>query len=191
MDGPGIAAVGIGIIFLYGSIKGYSPIKAFDNVIHGENPNHGQSVNAPLVSQSASNGNTSVSGNINGPAKNGDTSAAAIASYKAFAQALVIQHGWSGQFADLDWVIMHESGYNPLATNPSSRAFGIAQALGHGTASTQGSISDEYGNFGTSDAICQAANNGNGYAQLIWMCNYIASRYGSPANTRAQYSNGY
>src|SRR3974390_3523685 len=39
IDGPGLAAVSVGIVFIYGGVKGYSPIKAFENIITGKNPN--------------------------------------------------------------------------------------------------------------------------------------------------------
>ena len=59
MDGPGIAAVAVGIVFLYGGIKGYSPLVAFQNLIQGKNPNEGQANANPLV---ASDPNTPNSG---------------------------------------------------------------------------------------------------------------------------------
>lgn len=58
MDGPGIAAVGVGVIFIYGGVKGYSPIKAFQNLITGKNPNEGQSANL-LTAESQASGNPS------------------------------------------------------------------------------------------------------------------------------------
>lgn len=114
--------------------------------------------------------------------------------YKAFAMALMLRHGWGlgQQWTDFQWIEMHEAGWNPYARNPSSGAFGIAQALGHGNANTAAPNGENnYGNFGTSDAICRAANGGNGYAQLIWMMNYIQIVYGSPSNARARYNLGY
>jgi fibronectin type III domain protein len=114
--------------------------------------------------------------------------------YRAFARALMLRHGWGlgQQWTDFQWIVMAESGWNSLATNPQSGAFGIAQALGHGTANTRAADGENnYGNFSTSDAICRAANSGNGFAQLVWMCNYIATVYGSPSGARARYNLGY
>jgi hypothetical protein len=66
MDGPGIAAVGIGIVFVYGGVKGYSPVKAFENIIKGKNPSENQSgaslVNAASDSGGSSGGVTPTSG---------------------------------------------------------------------------------------------------------------------------------
>lgn len=62
LDGPGIAAIGVGAVFLWGGIKGYSPLRAFQNLITGQNPNTGQST-APLTDPNA---NASVSsGGVN------------------------------------------------------------------------------------------------------------------------------
>lgn len=58
IDGPGIAAVGVGVVFLYGGIKGYSPVKAFENILKGENPNAGQSALALTSTDSPSGGST-------------------------------------------------------------------------------------------------------------------------------------
>lgn len=110
--------------------------------------------------------------------------------YKAFAMALMLRHGWGlgQQWTDFQDIEMHEAGWNPYARNPVTGAFGIAQALGHGNANTAAASGENnYGGFNTSDAICRAANGGNGYAQLIWMMNYIQIVYGSPARAWGQY----
>jgi hypothetical protein len=62
MDGPGIAAVGVGVVFLYGGIKGYSPIKAFENIITGKNPNENQN-SASLVNATSDNSGSGSSSN--------------------------------------------------------------------------------------------------------------------------------
>ena len=115
-------------------------------------------------------------------------------TYMAFAALQCVAHGWGlgRQWADWIWIEMHEAGWNPDARNPSSGAYGIAQALGHGTAATRAANGENnYGNYRTPDAVCRAANSGNGYAQVVWMGNYIAIVYGSPSNARAQYNRSY
>lgn len=42
MDGIGIAAISVGTIFIWGGIKGYSPLKAAENIIQGKHPNENQ-----------------------------------------------------------------------------------------------------------------------------------------------------
>lgn len=43
IDGTAAAAIGVGAVFLWGGIKGYSPLKAFQSILTGKNPNTGQS----------------------------------------------------------------------------------------------------------------------------------------------------
>ena len=106
-------------------------------------------------------------------------------AYQAYAVSLLALHGWPGQYSSFNAIVMQESGWDPHALNPSG-AWGIAQALGHGTAATDaGNGHNQYGGFGTSDAVCKAANGGNGMAQLQWMCNYIREKFGSPAAAEA------
>jgi len=65
-------------------------------------------------------------------------------------------------FAD---IVRRESGWNVHATNPSSGAYGIPQALP-----------------GDKMASAGADWRTNGYTQLRWMVGYLASRWGNPLN---------
>lgn len=99
-------------------------------------------------------------------------------------RAAAAVHGWGkgGQWNALTHLIAAESGGNPNATNPSSGAYGIAQALGHGTSCSSGSHGNNYGpQYGLTCKQAQQANSGNAAQQLRWMLGYIKSRYGTPA----------
>lgn len=87
---------------------------------------------------------------------------------QAFAQKLLSANGWGGQFAALNNIIVRESGWNPLITNPGSGAYGIPQALP-----------------GSKMASAGADWRTNGETQLKWMMRYIRSRYGTPNNAWA------
>ena len=51
----------------------------------------------------------------------------------ALGRQMAAQAGWTGsEWNCLDWLWTRESGWNRLAENPKSGAYGIAQALGHG-----------------------------------------------------------
>lgn len=126
------------------------------------------------------------------------TSASASAGTSSQVNQTVAQYaqqaGWNAsQVTDWNNVIKAESGGNPKAQNPSG-AFGIAQALGHGTANTACPSSgvNEYGGFGLTDAQAQQANCGNAVYQLYWMYQYIKSKWGTPsaawANEQANHS---
>lgn len=108
---------------------------------------------------------------------------AGIAS-TATIRAAATAHGWGngGQWNALTHLIAAESGGNPTARNPSSGALGIAQALGHGTSCSGGTLGNEYGpQYGLTCAQAKAANSGNATQQMRWMLGYIKARYGSPA----------
>jgi hypothetical protein len=66
-------------------------------------------------------------------------------------------------------LVMAESGFNRFARNPTSGAYGIAQAL----------PPTKYPFAG------QAAGGSHAGAQLSWMFSYIAARYGNPLNAWA------
>lgn len=164
LDGPGITAIGIGAVFLWGGIKGFSPLKAFQNLMTGTNPNTGQSSAAltspklltPLV--------TSGGINVTNPTSN------SAAANQALAKQLAINMGhadWTtGQYWS-DWVSLwnQESGWSITAANPSSNARGIAQNIN---------------GYNTTDYIA-----GNAVSQITWGINYIAGRYGNPSAAEA------
>jgi hypothetical protein len=77
-----------------------------------------------------------------------------------YAQTLLAQYGWTGQWSQFNALVMSESGWNPNARNPTSGAYGIPQAL---PASKLGPNASDY------------------HVQLQWMMDYIKQRYGSPA----------
>jgi hypothetical protein len=79
-------------------------------------------------------------------------------------QSLAASYGWTGsQWLALRSLWMGESGWNNLARNPSSGAFGIPQALPPGK-------------------MGAAAVAGSAYAQIIWGLRYIRDVYRNPLN---------
>lgn len=82
----------------------------------------------------------------------------ATGSPKAYARSVL----GSGQFSCLDALAIRESGWNVYATNPSSGAYGIGQALP-----------------GSKMASAGADWRTNGVTQVRWMISYVNGRYGS------------
>jgi SLT domain-containing protein len=83
-----------------------------------------------------------------------------------YARSALTAHGLSpGQWGDLVKLWTRESDWNNLATNPSSGAYGIAQAL----------PASKYPKAG------QEAGGSNPYDQIDWGLSYIKQRYGSIA----------
>ncbi|QJC22421.1 G5 domain-containing protein [Arcanobacterium buesumense] len=83
---------------------------------------------------------------------------------RAIAADLVAGRGWSeAEFACLDQLWQRESGWNHLANNPSSGAYGIPQALP-----------------GSKMASAGADWQTNPATQITWGLGYISGRYGTP-----------
>lgn len=99
----------------------------------------------------------------------GDSEPGAVGGVKGVVQSVASQYGWGGgaQWAALDWLIQHESSWNPNAKNPSSTAYGLFQFLNSTWAGT--------GIGKTSDPRQQAAAG----------MKYISQRYGTPTSAKA------
>jgi hypothetical protein len=176
VKGSYLAIAGAGGLLLWSGLKGKQWSDVLRQLIAGKKP--GAATTAYTIS--GTNPTIAAFGYGAGGSTTGALTAPEAGTYKAFALVLLAKYGWGNQFAAFNNIVMAESSWNPRIANPGSGAFGIAQALGHGTSSTRGTLTNMYGNYGTSDATCRAANSGNGYAQLIWMMSYIKEAYGSP-----------
>lgn len=118
------------------------------------------------VVQSQANGSSNSTGATSGatggnPVGNGQNDKSSLQNY---AKQLLAKYGWAGQWADFNALEMSEAGWDVHATNPSSGAYGLAQAL---PASKYGSAGSDW--------------KSNGDTQLNWMMDYIKGRYGSPS----------
>lgn len=95
-------------------------------------------------------------------------------SPQTVAHALVLRQGWSeSQWSCLDALWTRESGWSTFATNGSSGAYGIPQALPGWKMASAGS------DWRT-----------NPITQIRWGISYIASKYGTPCAALA-HSNAY
>ncbi|MFE3520123.1 transglycosylase SLT domain-containing protein [Streptomyces sp. NPDC059161] len=79
------------------------------------------------------------------------------------AQTIAQQMMPSDQFQCFSNIVNHESGWNPSATNASSGAYGLVQALP-----------------GSKMASAGADWQSNPATQIKWGLNYMKERYGSP-----------
>ncbi|MGA5821658.1 transglycosylase SLT domain-containing protein [Kitasatospora sp. NPDC094028] len=87
----------------------------------------------------------------------------ATAASAATPQSVAAQIVPANQLASFNQIITHESGWNVTATNPSSGAYGLAQALPGSKMASAGS------DWQTNPAT-----------QIKWALDYMNSRYGSP-----------
>lgn len=90
----------------------------------------------------------------------------------AQARALAQQLVPAGQFACFDDIITRESSWNMHATNASSGAYGLAQAL---PGDKMGSVAPDW--------------RTNAVTQIKWAIGYMTSRYGSPCAAWAFWQN--
>jgi hypothetical protein len=90
------------------------------------------------------------------------------------ARAMVSARFGPAQFPPWNALEMREAGYNVFATNPSSGAFGIPQALPKSKLPPAGQ------SLGIAGSVMNMAA-----AQIGWMDSYIAGRYGNPAGAWA------
>ena len=174
VDAAGLAAVAAGSVFLYAGIKGYSVTQAIQYVIQGKSP-AALPQTAPIGTPASSSSDTSGSGGSGTPVAGGG-------SAQQILQQTAAQFGWGSgaEWQALSNIEIHEAGWDPTAKNSGSGALGLAQAYGHGNSNTAGSLGNEYGGWGLSDAQAKAANSGSAPEQALWMCNYIKDRYGDP-----------
>lgn len=86
------------------------------------------------------------------------------ASLQAYAKQLLGKYGWGNQWNDFDALVMSESSWDVHATNKSSGAYGLPQAL---PASKLASAGSDW--------------QSSGETQLRWMMDYVKGRYGSPS----------
>lgn len=152
-SGIGWVSLGAGAIILYSAIKGYSVLKAAENIIQGKSANQGQSVSL------LSSGNGTSAGGANN-----ESIPAGAGSAQKWAKAHLKDYGWGlDQFAPLVSLWNGESGWNYKAQNSSSGAYGIPQALP-----------------GAKMASAGADWATNPVTQMKWGMGYIKDRYGSP-----------
>jgi hypothetical protein len=183
MPERGISTFGLAIlvgggILLYSGAKGKSVSGVALEFLRGGNPVRASTINqssGPSVGSSGSSSNVAPGQ----PTAN-----------KALMKFLAIPYGWStgAQWEALDKLMMSESGYQNKIMNPSG-AFGIGQALGHGTAtSTAHNVTVIIsGGGGThvqdvNEYPSRLANAGDPGAQIIWTLAYIQERFGNPVN---------
>lgn len=93
-------------------------------------------------------------------------------SNRALANKKIIAAGWGKFWPAFDALEMGEAGYNNLARNPSSGAYGIPQALPESKL----------------PARARASGGSDPGSQIDWMINYIRGRYGNPGNAYSQWS---
>ena len=157
ISGTAVAALFAGLVLAYSGLKGKGIGNTIRSLIAGGNPGTTPSINAPDTSSPTDPGAV-----VAGPG--GTTS---NMTNRQAGQLIASMNGWTGaEWTALDELWTRESGWSNTAQNPTSGAYGIAQALPPTKYPTQGQAPPT----GTSDAN----------AQIYWGVQYIAQRYGDP-----------
>jgi hypothetical protein len=173
MNGPALGGLAIGSLLLYSAIRGKSILATTQSVVSGQSPatvKKTEDITSPIPTDTTA---SSTTGSGKPVANTG--------SVKSILQATAANFGWTGaQWTALDTIEMQEAGYSTTVKNASSGALGVAQALGHGKAGTAGTLGNEYGGYGLSDAQAKQANSGDAAMQSLWMCGYIKQVYDNP-----------
>jgi hypothetical protein len=138
-----------------GNLSGTSEAQAIASALAGS------ASSIPMVADSKSVSSTTSAGTGSNPKATGSN---AKGHLQAYAKALLGKYGWSNQWADFNALEMSEAGWDVHATNPSSGAYGLAQALPAGKYSSAGKDWKS-----------------SGETQLRWMMDYIKDRYKSPS----------
>lgn len=104
-----------------------------------------------------------LAGNVIGSITGSGRTNASSSQVKGLGRQLAAGFGWSSgaEWAALDALWTQESGWNPMARNKASGAFGIPQAL-------------------PPTKMPPAAQRGEPGSQIAWGLNYIKGRYGDP-----------
>lgn len=151
LDGFGLSAIGIGGLFVYAGLKGYSVPHVLQALIRGQAPTSSpvnQIAGATLTNASSGSGHA-VGGSSN----------------EATLKATAATFGWTGsEWTALYNVEMREAGFNLTAKNPTSNAYGMAQFIN-----------------GPSEYYQYGGDPNTAAGQSVAMCNYIEQRYGTPS----------
>lgn len=136
-----------------GNLGGTSEAQAIASALAGS------AASVPMIAQSKSTNTTNNTGTGGNPKATGNDKA----SLQAYSKALLSKYGWGNQWNSFNALVNSESSWDVHATNPSSGAYGLAQAL---PASKYNSTGSDW--------------KTSGDTQLRWMMDYIKSRYGDP-----------
>lgn len=173
VKGGYLLLAGGGAILLWSGIKGHKWSAVLHDVLSGQSPS--TAAGEPIISSQAAYGYGT--GQIGGPIPNLGVGGS-VTKNKAIGAALATVYGWgpgTSNWTSLDNLWTRESGWDNKAQNPSSGAYGIAQAL----------PPTKYPAAGRPPVSSASV-------QIAWGLKYIKQRYGTPDNAWAhEEANGW
>jgi hypothetical protein len=155
-------------VFLYGGMTGRSPLLVLKALIQGNptSPTPGYPISVTTGSTTSASSAPSTTSASSAPDAPAD-----LSQNEATGRLLASNYGWT---STSDWNALfdlwnRESGWNQYATNASSGAYGIPQALPPTKM----------------PAAAQASGGSNVTDQIAWGLEYIDATYGNPVNAWA------
>jgi hypothetical protein len=162
INGVALTVLGAGAVLLWSAVSNQHVTTTIQDIIKGQTPPAG-----PMEQGSPSSASTTAGGG-GGGGSSAPAAPANVSGNVAIGKMLAAARGWTGgQWDALYALWQRESGWDNLARNASSGAYGIAQALGHGP-------TNQYP-AGPANPPTSSAT-----AQIEWGLGYIASTYGTP-----------
>lgn len=162
INGVALATMGAGVVLVWSAVENQKITTVLQDIIKGEKPAAGPAEGTPQTGNTVAD-NEAASGNS-------AEAPATLSANEATAKLLAAARGWTGaQWNALYALWTRESGFNNLAVNPQSGAYGIPQAL----PPTKMPFA------------AQAAGGSSVTAQVDWGLTYIAETYGNPVNAEA------
>ena len=165
LDGVGLGVTAVGGVLIFAGIKGYPVLAVVQNLVTGKPIGE----NVPVTNLLTTGGGT-----VQPVEDSSGAGPNAPGGYQSLGLSLASSlYGWEGA----EWIALQklwnrESSWNPKAMNPSSKAYGIPQALPY-TKMPKKAWPESAG--GKSDAE----------TQIRWGLKYIKGRYSKPTNAWA------
>ncbi len=163
VSGMGVAYSLGGFVLLWSGVKNTTLKDTLTSFLKGQAPaaNPTGSPSIGLADSSSSSGSGVLSGG---------TAGGSVSANQAIGKMLAASYGWATgtEWSDLVSLWNRESGWSNTAMNPSSGAYGIAQAL----------PSTKYPKSGQPPS---QGGSSNATAQISWGLSYIKTTYGSPS----------
>lgn len=173
VNGFSLAYTATGAVVLWSGIRGWSISETFKNLLSGKTPSASTETISTTAADTAPAG---TSGGGAATAAGGNPGTAAEKANQATGKLMAAAYGWSTgtEWTALNNVVMAESGWNNLAQNPTSTAYGIFQFLDTTWASTG------------------YAKSSNPVTQIAAGLKYVKQRYGDPVKAwQFHQANGY
>lgn len=174
VSGLGVTYSVAGFVLLWSGYKNATIKDTLTSFLKGQEPtaNPTGSPTIGVAEDSSSSDGTGSGSSGSGSAAPGNTGAdsATAAANQAIGKLLAAAYGWATgtQWSDLVSLWNQESGWNNTAQNPTSGAYGIAQAL-------------PYSKMPQSAWPPADGGSASATAQISWGLSYIKSTYGSPS----------